>query len=302
MRIVGLILRLALLASIAVAIFLLYNLGVVPEEVGTVVQAKYLYAALALAGGIWIVRYVAFKLKEVLEPKIGVRVYALTNVVKLVGYTLTILVSIGLLGVGFDVLLVGGAFSGLVIGLAAQPVLGNFFAGILIIATKYVEPGDDVRISTWHIPYQWAFLPGHKFFSPDFIYVGYRGRVVEVGFIYTTIVDENGREVRIPNSIMLDAAVIDYSPTWSKEITYTVRYEFPITMDPDIVLERVKEALSDMRCVTDVYLNEQSEKEFYIVVIKFKVDYASDWRAVKSEILKRLVRVHAKLRSELATH
>jgi hypothetical protein len=41
-------------------------------------------------------------------------------------------------------------------------------------------------------------------------------------------------------------------------------------------------------------ISEQSDKEYFIVVVEFK-SKAENWKAVKSEILKRLITVHREL-------
>jgi small-conductance mechanosensitive channel len=191
-------------------------------------------------------------------------------------------------------LLAGAAFSGLVLGLALQPTLGSFFAGILILVSGEIRPGNQVRILTWHIPFQWAFNPGYKYFSPDQIYAGYMAEVIEIGLFFTTILTEEGQTMKIPNTIIAtDAAVITYT---NKDYIFNVRYEFPNKFDPELVLGRMHKELKDFP-VLHVYINEQSDKEFYIVKVVLNAK-EKDHAALKSEILSRFIRLHRQLKEE----
>lgn len=73
-----------------------------------------------------------------------------------------------------------------------------------------------MRISSINLAYWVAFLPGYKYFSPGYTVPGFRGRVVEIGLIYTTILGTN-LELRVPNSVLLDSGVVDYTPRWSEK-------------------------------------------------------------------------------------
>ena len=195
--------------------------------------------------------------------------------------------------------LAGGTFGGLVIGLGAQPLLANFFAGLIVLFTRYIEVGDEIRVFSPRLPYDRASSPAYKFFSPDYVYVGYRGRVVDVGLLYSTMVTDEGLELKIPNTVIFDAAIVNYRPRYSSSRIYQVRYEYKVDFDPEMVLGMVKKALADIREVREVVLNEQSDKEYYIIRVKFQVPVEENWSLLKSEILKRLISVHRALRVQL---
>ncbi len=151
-----------------------------------------------------------------------------------------------------------------------------------------------MRILSWHIPFQWAFSPGYKYFSPDQVYPGYMGEVLEVGLFFTTLQTEEGQTMRLPNSILAtDAAVIRYT---NKDYFFNVRYEFPVRFDPLVVLKRVEEETKDFP-VLKIYVNEQSDKEFYIVKVVLNARQR-DHAELKSEILTRFIRLHNQLIEE----
>jgi small-conductance mechanosensitive channel len=280
------------LGLLAAVVWLLLNAGIIPP----VVSLSVVYALLAAAGILLIVYSISGPILKSLLPNYGRKAYTIMSLIKIFAYVIAGIVLLTSLGLSPEVALAGGTFSGLIIGLAVQPVLSNFFSGLLVLLTGYVKPGDDVRLVTTEIPYQWASLPGYKYFSPDYVFVGYRGRIIEVGLLYTLMVSDSGVELKIPNRIIFNATIVNYTPETQLERVLQVRYEFKVEYDPDLVLERIRNVLSDMEGIEDITINEQSDKEYYIVQIRFLTPVGKDWRTIKSEILKRLIKVHRELK------
>jgi small conductance mechanosensitive channel len=106
-----------------------------------------------------------------------------------IGLVAVVLIVLWLLGVSTSGIAVGGAVTGVVLGLAAQSTLSNFFAGTVLMAVHPYLPGDSVslRSSYWGIEY--------------------RGRVVDMNFFYTILDDGAGRRISIPNAAAAAAAV-----------------------------------------------------------------------------------------------
>jgi small-conductance mechanosensitive channel len=121
--------------------------------------------------------------------------------------------------------------------------------------------------------------------------------MVEVGLLFSTMITDTGLELKIPNQIVINSAIMSYTPEHSSERRIRVRYEFKVDYDPDLVLNRVKEALADLGGIGKIIINEQSNQEYYIILVEFEVSIGEDWATMKSEILERLVKVHRALRS-----
>ena len=225
-----------------------------------------------------------------LRDRVKERAYAVGNVVKVIGILAVLLFAISISRLGAELALLGGAVTGLVLGLALQPVLGNLFAGIIILTTRFVEVGDTVRIVASQIPYQVASLPVYKYFSPDYVAPGYKGRVVEIGLIYTTLILDTGYELRVPNMVLLSSGVVDYTPKWSEKQVVLVRLELPLSViDLDKLEEEIRKVLEGLNVVAVDY-TEQSDKDFVIVRVKLEIPPGENWRSVKSEALKRLLK------------
>jgi small conductance mechanosensitive channel len=84
--------------------------------------------------------------------------------------------------------LVGGAVTGVIVGIAAQQSLGNFFAGLVLMFARPYVPGQRVTV--------YSGAMGGPF----------EGIIVDAGLVYTTIVTEAG-PVNLPNAGLLGAAV-----------------------------------------------------------------------------------------------
>jgi len=275
---------------LAVTAFVLFDLSRAIS--GHADYFRYAYGALILGGGVLLARDVSRIIAVDFKSELGKEAPVLSNTVAVLGYIVAAIASALYLSFSPTALLAGAAISGLVLGLALQPTLGSFFAGILILVSGAVRPGSQVRILSWHIPYQGAFFPGYKYFSPDSVYAGYMGEVKEVGLFFTKIITEEGQMMKIPNTIIAtDSAILSYT---EENYIFNVRYEFPNRFDPEMVLTRVREAINQFP-VVNLFVNEQSDKEFYIVKAVLNAQ-EKDHALLKSEILTRLIRLHKELK------
>lgn len=223
-----------------------------------------------------------------LLPKYKERAISIGNLFKILGYLIVIVVIVAFTRISTESALFGGTVTGLVLGLALQPVLGNLFAGLIILGTRFIKPGDIITVLNWQIPYQWAFNPGYKFFSPDYIAPGFKGRVLEIGLFSSSLVTEQGHEIKIPNQILLGGAAIEHYTQWSDYITNTLRVEIPIA-DIKLFESKAKEVLSKFGNNAEIYISEQSDKNYVIYLIKITMSINEDWLKIKDSILRQLI-------------
>jgi small-conductance mechanosensitive channel len=109
-------------------------------------------------------------------------------VVLLGGYLIAAISVCDLVGLQLRQLLVGGAITGIIVGLAAQPVLGNLFAGLVLLFARPYVPGQRIRVMSGAIN------------GPHI------GVIVSAGLLYT-VLDTAGGPLNIPNSSLLASAV-----------------------------------------------------------------------------------------------
>jgi small-conductance mechanosensitive channel len=290
-RLVAVTLKLVLIVIISVTLYYFAKLFL--PLFGVVLDAEQLNLVKSLiivVAGAVAINIVGNAIIVYLRDRVKEKAYAVGNVVKVIGILAVLLFAMSISRLGAELALLGGAVTGLVLGLALQPVLGNLFAGIIILTTRFVEVGDIVRIVASQIPYHIASLPSYKYFSPDYVAPGYKGRVVEIGLIYTTLILDTGYELRVPNMVLLSSGVVDYTPKWSEKQVVLVRVELPLSViDLDKLEEEIRKVLEGLNVVAVDY-TEQSDKDFVIVRVKLEIPPGENWRAVKSEALKRLLK------------
>jgi small-conductance mechanosensitive channel len=108
---------------------------------------------------------------------------------RLMTIVIATVVALRIAGLQPSALAVGGGFTAVVVGLAAQQVLGNMLAGIVLITNRPFRVGERVRL-------QGGVLAGQT-----------EGVVGTLGLFYTTLVSGADR-ILVPNGILIQCAVI----------------------------------------------------------------------------------------------
>jgi small-conductance mechanosensitive channel len=155
-------------------------------------QVSILVLGLSLvfvAAGIIATRSVAGELGRVSEMHGGVAAASAVRLIcMIVGYGIVLLAVLGLLRVNLANVLVGGAVTGVIVGIAAQQTLGNFFAGLVLLFARPFVPGQRVKVRT-------GALGGP-----------FEGVILGSGLVYTTIETEEG-VISMPNAGVLASAI-----------------------------------------------------------------------------------------------
>jgi small conductance mechanosensitive channel len=110
-------------------------------------------------------------------------------VIRLVTVAVAAIVALGIIGIEPRTLALGGAFTAVILGLAAQQTLGNMFAGTVLLSARPFRVGDSVRL-------QGGPLAGQI-----------EGTVSTLGLLYTTFATGEG-PIMVPNSVVLSVAVL----------------------------------------------------------------------------------------------
>lgn len=146
-------------------------------------------ALLFLAVGVFTVRHLAAVAAERTSRRLTIgHGAALRLVVQLGGYVALVIFTFNALGVNLGQLLVGGAVTGVIIGIAAQQSLGNVFAGLVLVGARPFEIGSRLVVHS-------GALGGP-----------HEGCVIEMGLVYVTLDTDDG-PINLPNSAVLNAAV-----------------------------------------------------------------------------------------------
>lgn len=124
----------------------------------------------------------AFRRRNALD--LGV---ALRATLRTIGYVVLGVSVVSVLSANASLAIGVGSITGVVIGISAQHLIGNVFAGMFLAVSRVVRIGDEITV------------------------LGSRGRVVEIGLVHT-VLDVEDRLVFVPSTVMLTNAAQRHKP------------------------------------------------------------------------------------------
>ncbi len=166
-------------------------------------------------------------------------------------------------GVKPETLAVGGAFTAVVLGLAAQQTLAHVFAGLVLLTTRPFVVGDRIKLKG-------GSMAGEV-----------EGVVSSLGLFYTTLVSGGDRTL-IPNNVIMMLAVIP--------ISEPERVELKATFNADVTPQKLqrmieKAATVPLRNLPQVRLEELSGDEVTVTISAVPLNPA-DGSKLASDVLE----------------
>jgi small conductance mechanosensitive channel len=137
-------------------------------------------------------------------------------VIRLVAMVAVVILALRIAGVDASALAVGGAFTAVLLGLAAQQSLGGIFAGIVLQSTRPFRVGERVRLVG-------GALAGSL-----------EGTVSSLGLFYTTLTQGADR-LLVPNNVLLQLVVVPLREPDKVD----VRARFPTDASPQRIEQRL---------------------------------------------------------------
>lgn len=198
----------------------------------------------------WYLREVAPKTKSHLDEEV---VPMIRKLLRILIYTITLLVLLNRLGVDVTALIATLGIAGLAIALALQDTLSNFFSGIYLMADRPLREGDYISVPTEKI----------------------EGKVEKIGWRTTKIRMMANNDVYIPNAKLAQSVIVNYytpSPELGQNIIIGVSYD----EDVDQVLKVMQEA------VITVTKNSENSSKSFEPIIRFEefADSALQFRII----------------------
>ncbi|HEY1457939.1 MAG TPA: mechanosensitive ion channel family protein [Solirubrobacteraceae bacterium] len=182
--------------------------------------------------------------------------------IRLLTVVLALLVALRVAGIQPKTLALGGAFTAVILGLAAQQTLGNVIAGTVLLSARPFRVGERVRL-------QGGPLAGQI-----------EGTVSSLGLLYTTFATGED-SVMVPNSVVLNVAV---APLREPEAV-NLRARLRAGMTPGDLQEILESSLqTPLRDVPRITLEELDGEEV-VVRISATPRVASQGRHLASELL-----------------
>jgi small-conductance mechanosensitive channel len=149
----------------------------------------WLVGALFVMAAVVATRAVSTEVYEVVGQRAGPRPAGVLRwLITIVGYIIVLLSAFGLFAVPIQHLVLGGALTGVIVGIAAQQALGNVFAGVVLLLARPFGVGDAIRVKAGNL--------GGLI----------EGTVSSMGMTYVTVITDDG-PLSLPNSGVLAAAV-----------------------------------------------------------------------------------------------
>lgn len=142
-------------------------------------------------------------------------------VIRLLAMTAVVVLALRIAGVNASTLAVGGAFTAVLVGLAAQQAMSGIFAGIVLQSTRPFRVGERVRLVG-------GALAGSL-----------EGTVSSLGLFYTTL-SQGADRLLVPNNVLLSLVVVPLREPDKVD----VRARFPSQASPKEIEERLLQAIT----------------------------------------------------------
>jgi small conductance mechanosensitive channel len=188
--------------------------------------------------------------------------------IRLTALAFAVLMALRIAGFNPQTLAVGGAFTAVILGLAAQQTLGNLIAGLVLLSARPFRVGDRVR-------FQAGALGGQI-----------EGVVMSLGLLYTTL-SQGEDETMVPNSMVLSAAVVPLREPASVNLRARLRGG----VKPSAVQRVLEESVSvAVRSQPHIALEEVDADEV-VVRIAATPERGKDGPALADEILAAVTKL-----------
>jgi small-conductance mechanosensitive channel len=189
---------------------------------------RALAAVLILVASLAVTRFAAEVVGSIARAREGVAQSAtiFVNITRAVVLGVGVLVLLQSLGISVTPLLGALGVGGLAVALALQDTLANLFAGVHILASKKVQPGDYVRLD-----------------------VGQEGHIVDVNWRNTTIQQLQGNLIVVPNSRFADAIMTNFhrpEQDMSVLVQVGVSYDSDLEEVERVTLDVAREVMRDV--------------------------------------------------------
>jgi len=187
--------------------------------------------------------------------------------IRLATLVLALIVALQVAGIEAKTLALGGAFTAVIFGLAAQQTLGNLIAGTVLLSARPFRVGERVRL-------QGGGLAGQV-----------EGTVSSLGLLYTTFATGED-SVLVPNSVVLNVAIL---PLREPEAV-NLRARLRAGMTPGDLQETLERSLQTPLRDSPRITLEELDGEEVVVRIAATPRVAGQGRQLASELLSVVAR------------
>lgn len=171
------------------------------------------------------------------------RVLLLVNrIFSAAGYLFVAIMTLHFLHINVGSILVGGAVTGVIVGIGAQSTLSNLFAGLILVTLRPFSVGQTIAVRSWM-----------------FSGIQYSGIVVDINWYHTVLMDGEQKRV-IPNASIIISAVTLLSASSSRSFSIPLPYRIPV----EAFQSRLQ---ASVQPPVDVSIREFNESSYLVQVI-----------------------------------
>lgn len=192
----------------------------------------------------------------------------LTNLWTFVVLVLAAGLLLGIWGIDLTPFIAGAGVAGIVIGIAAQDTIGNFFAGISLNLDRTYQVGDIIQLED-----------------------DTRGRVTSISIRSTSLLTRDNMEVAIPNSYLNNTQVINESaPVRKRRIRLNVGVAYGSDLDrvQSVLLEVMEDVSIVLSDPTPVVRFRAFENSAIRAQLQFYIEHPSQWGRSRHQVIKQI--------------
>lgn len=137
------------------------------------------------------------------------------GILKVALYLCLILILLAIIGVQITGVITALSAILLAVGLALQNNIANVANGLIVVSSKMFKKGDYISVD------------------------GKEGKVVQINFLFTTILTSDNKRVTIPNSTIINNSVVDYDTCTTRRVEwkFSVSYESDVQKVKNLIIE-----------------------------------------------------------------
>lgn len=213
-----------------------------------------------------LIKYFFKKIKIVLREKFSKE--SLNMFSKLALYIFVLIYLLFVLsyaGVNLSGLVVAGGFISIIIGLAAQKVLGNVFSGIFLMIEKPLKIGQSINLDN------------------------VSGFVEEIRFLSTIVRSFEGPFVRIPNEQVFSTIITNYQENIARRVDYIIDIRY--SDDSALAINLIQELLSSHPFILTIPEPEVFIEEFASSSVRLRIRFwcpTEKWYKTKNSMLSQI--------------
>ena len=195
-----------------------------------------------------------------------------TNIVSITIYTIGLLIVLDALNISIAPMLTALGVGGLAVSLALKDTLSDVFAGLHILLSKKVQPGDFVSIDS-----------------------GEMGYIQNISWRNTKMLERSNNIIHIPNAKLSSAIIKNYDsgdPSFSVKIPVSIGYESNLDLASKIIIEvanDLQDKMDEINKGTEPSFKFRSFGESGIdLAVYFRCNKYGDQNPIIHEFIKKI--------------